>query len=199
MEVWNLKSITIYLAVLSIFIVLLVIFRKKIPHRFGSALFLLLSPILILYNLISFPAFLKSAEWNPQPLPSNELLDLFENSLSPTRTSWIYPLIEDYYLGRTLLVSEVLLDSVGLSRERLLGQGRLERVKLIDDEINITSGDLDQILDFESVSYLNAKTNQSYYFVLEEKDPGVPLLLLRHDNQLFFIPEDLLPGGEENQ
>ena len=199
MEIWNLKSITIYLAVLSLVFVLLVIFRKKIPDRFGSTFFLILYPILIIYNLISFPTFTKANEWNPMPLPSNELVDLFKYSLSPSRTSWIYPLIENYYVGRTLLVSGELLDSFELSQDRLLSQGRLESVNLIDYEISLTSGDLDLILDLESIYFLNVKKNQDYYFVLEEQDPSSPLLLLRYENQLFFIPQDLLPDREENQ
>ena len=193
MDIWNLESIIIYLAILSLLVIVLYIFRAKINPRSVSIITLALSLVIISYNLISFPSFIQANEWKVQLLPSNEFIDLFENSLSPTRISWVYPLIEDHYLGRTLLIPESLVDTLELSLERLVSQAQLADVKLIDSVLNITERDLGLIMGLESVFFLNEKTNQSYYFVTEENDPNAPLLLLRYENQFFFIPEDLLP------
>ena len=199
MQFWNLQSILIYLVILSFLVIVLFLFRTKIKPRFVSMFTLIQSIMVICYNLISFPFFLQENDWKMQPLPSNELIDLYENSLSPTRTSWIYPLIEDHYRGRTLLIPKSFVDSLDLSLERLVSQAQLADVKLIDFVLTLMEKDLNAIKDLDSAFFLNEKTNQSFYFVLEEKDPAAPLLLLRHENQIFFIPEDLLPGGEEDQ
>lgn len=188
-----------YLIALSLVFTLSIVFRRRFWYLFGRVL-----PIIFiahfLLNMLLFPA-INQAHIHPayegylHRLPSNELIDLLYNSTSPSRIGWVYPLVEDYYIGRTLLIPNSILDSLDLSLERLRSQGRLADVIITDFRYELTDGDVDQVLDMDFID-LDTKQGDVYYFVMERNDPNAPLVLLRSENQLFFIPEDLLPGGE---
>jgi len=211
MDSQNLVIIGIYLTVLSLLLFLSIRYREKFWTRFGSVLFPILLAVLFIYNLISFPAINQPySNWayqgRLQRLPSSELLDLFETSATPLRADWIYALVEDYYLGRTLLIPENIIDSLDLSLEGLLSQGRLADVEIIEFEKKLTADEVKKVLgmryvdmptrEVDSKNNITTREGDVYYFILEEVDPNSPLLLLKHENQLFFIPEDLLPDLE---
>jgi hypothetical protein len=94
-----------------------------------------------------------------------------------------------------LFIPENLLDSLELSVERLLSQGRLADVIPIELDEILTEAEVEMILGLEYVD-LGTKEGNVYHFVTEEKDPNSPLLLLVHESQFFFIPEDLLTDLE---
>ena len=212
MDLGNREIILIYALSLSIVIALSIIFREKFWHRFGSWLFPILLGVLIIFNLFSFPAinqpyFNWAYQGHLQRLPSNQLIDLFQTSGSPLRADWIYPFVEDYYQGRKLLIPENLTDSLELNQERLLSQSRLAVVETIAFNGELTKDEVEMLLDLETVSIptrvLNSEGNITkeqgdvYHFVLGEKDASVPVLLLKHENQFFFVPLDHVPEKED--
>lgn len=209
MNPYTLVIIIIYLVVLSFVLVLSIKFRSKFWNLYGSALFPVLLAAIFIYNLVSFPSinqpyFNWAYQGVLQQLPSNELIDLFKRT--PLRAEWIYALIEDYYLGRTLFIPESELSSLELSLDSLRSQGRLANVITIESDGKLTEDEVELILGLEHVDVstrevdlnnnITATEGDIYYFITEEKDPDSPLLLLRYENQVFIIPEDLLPIPE---
>ena len=169
--------------------------HKKIRTRFGSVILQLVLGGTVIYNLIAFPSINQADPWSLQRVPSNELVDLFDMSLAPFKTSWVYSLVDTYYQGRTLLIPEEILDSLLLSVELLQTQGHLSEVVPIEIDDKLTKGDVELILGKDYVD-IRTKDGETYHFITEEKDPSSPLLLLKYENQLFFIPDDLLPALE---
>ena len=191
-----------YLAILSVVLFLAIRFRSRFQKLFGSTLFPLILGTLVVYNIISFPSLnwfviFPSYQGPFQRLPSNELISLYEVGSAKARTGWIYTLIEIYYPGMRLDVSEEVLNSLDLSPELLLTQGRLADVSLIESDGELTADQVELILDMRPVS-VNMDDGNLYHFLTGEMDPNSSLLLLKHGNQLFFIPEDLLPEEEGN-
>ena len=207
MDLRNLLIGGIYLAVLSLLVFLVLRFREKFWKWFVPVIFPILLTALFIYNLVSFtslnqPYFNWAYQGVLRRLSSNELIDLYSTSATPLKPEWIYPFIEDYYLGRTLFIPENLMDSLDLSLERLVSQGRLAAVKIIMIDGRLAESDLEGILSLEMIDIHTNELNKNgnitreegdiYHFVTAESDPGTPLLLIRFENQLFFIPEDLL-------
>ncbi len=190
------KSI-IFLIVLSIVVIHTTILRNKVWIRLGTMLFPLILVANIIYNFYSFDQINKSKEWHLQRLPSNELIDLIEMMPTPIKTRWIYPLIGEFYPGRTLSIPLKLLDSLDLSLELLQSQGRLAYVKTIEHDKKLTEHEVEMFLRMKYVElyFVNGET---YHFITEEMGPNSPLLILKHESQIFIIPEDLLLESEVN-
>jgi hypothetical protein len=211
MDQQYLAIICIYLVVLSLLLFLSMKYREKFWDRFRSLLFPIIMAALLFYNLVAFP-FINQPYFNwayrgrLQRLPSNELLDLVETNDTPLKPEWIYTFIANLYQGKTLLIPGSLIDNLDLSLENLLHQGRLAAVKTIEKKGDLTEAEIGSILDMDLVKIPTKKIDDLgnvtkedgyiYYFIQEEKNPKAPLLLLRNQNQLFFIPEDLLSGLE---
>lgn len=195
MKVIVLEIISFIVVLMSIVIPLMIKLQDKFWFRFGTVMLPLILVSTLIYNLISFPSTDRAGIWSLQRLPSNELIDLFDESTTPIKTAWLYPLIDSYYQSRTLIISDSLLGSLNLSVELLQTQGHLADIKIIDLDTRLSEGDVELILGMEIVD-LRMVNGHVYHFVTEELDPGSPLLLLRHEKQLFFIPEDLLPDPE---
>lgn len=166
--------------------------HKKLRDRIGPVILQLILAGTVIYNLISFSSINQADPWRLQRLPSNELVDLVDSSLAPFKTIWIYPLIDIYCQGRTLLIPEGFLDSLNLSAELLQSQGLLADVRPIKSGGELTEGEVELILGMDQID-IRTKEGETYHFIMEEKDPSAPLLLLRYENQLFFIPKDLQP------
>lgn len=174
--------------------------REKFWKLFGSVLFPLILGTLLFYNIVSYPslnwfAIFPSRQGPFQRLPSNGLISLFDNGSAQARAGWVYSLIEIYYQGKTLGVPDEIMKSLNLSQELLKTQGRLVDVVPLEMENELTEGQAELILGMDSVS-IKLDDGNIYHFVLEEMDPNSYLLLLKYGNQLFFLPEDLLPLGE---
>ena len=189
-----------YLAVLILVLAFSIKFRDRF-WRVLSAVYPLILIAYLLFNGLTFrlinqnhihPAY----QGHLERLPTNELIDLFITSTSPSRASWIYLLVEDYYQGRVLWIPENALDSLELSPERLQTQGRLARVEIRDLDDGLSDDEIARILDLE-FTMIDNKSGLTYHFILQESDPDSPLLLLKEGNRLFFIPQDLLPEGEK--
>jgi len=190
-----------YLGIIGFYLVVLVLLyslmrklQEKFWLRFSAVMFPFLLVGHILFNVISFPA-VNQARWRLRRLPSNDLIDLMDNSYSQRRTYWIYPLMEIYYAGRTLQIPENLLDSLPLSKEELQRKGRLAEVVPIEMIAELTEGEVELIL---AADYLDISIDDGYlyHFVMQETDLDSPLLLRRYEDRLFFIPKDLLPDTE---
>jgi len=190
------KSI-IFLIVLSIVVIHTTILRNKLWIRFGTMLFPLILVANIIYNFYSFDQINKSKEWQLQRLPSNELIDLIEMMPTLIKKPWIYPLIGEYYPGRTLSITLNLLDPLDLSLELLQSQGRLAYVKTIEHDKKLTEHEVEMFLRMKYVE-LFLENGETYHFITEEMGPNSPLLILKHESQIFIIPEDLLPESEVN-
>lgn len=201
MIIQNLKVfLFIFLLVLIPVIFLAIKFRNKFWKLFGSVLFPLILGALLIYNIVSYPALnwfaiFPSYQGPLQRLPSNELISLYDNGSAQARTDWIYSLIEIYYPGRTLGVPDEILNSLDLSQELLKTQGRLAEVVPLDMDSDLTEAQAELIRGLELVA-IKLNDGNLYYFVTEEMSPNSSLLLLKHGNQLFFVPEDLLPEKE---
>lgn len=197
MDIRYLEAIVFYLVVLGLFFALMRKLPEKFWIRFGAVMFPLMLAAHLIYNITSFPYINQKNKWNTRRLPSNELIDLLNNGVALSRVSWIYALIEDSYLGRTLFVPESLFASLDLSAARLKSQGGLADVIPVEFNYELTERDVDLILKMEYHD-MDTMEGDIYYFITEEKHPGTPLLLLKYENKLFFIPEDLLKDVEES-
>ena len=203
MSFQNLKLFLLfYLILLALVLILSIRFRNKYWSLFGSVLFPLILIVLITYNLVMFPAFNRIDvppyfQARLQQLSSKDLIDLFDKSITKARSAWIYTLVEIYYQGRVLLIPIDQLDSLGLSMERLQDQGRLMDIRMIDTDFSLTEGEVELILSLDHAD-LSTKEGDYFHFVTQVKDPAASLLLIKYENQLFFIPEDLLPVIKED-
>ena len=201
MIIQNLKLfLFICVLVLSPVLFLAMKYRAKFWKLFGSALFPLILGVLLVYNIVSYPslnwfAIFPSYQGPLQRLPSNELISLYEHGSAQARVAWIYSLVEIYYPGKILGVPDGLMDSLNLSGELLRTQGRLAGLVAVEVEHNLTENQAEGILAMEKDS-IRMDDGNLYHFITEEKDPEATLLLLQRGNELFFIPEDLLPGKE---
>jgi hypothetical protein len=189
-----------YLAILCVVLFLAIRFRRRFQKLFGSTLFPLILGILIVYNIISYPSLnwfviFPSYQGPFQRLPSNELISLYDAGSAKAQIEWIYSLIEIYYPGKTLGVPKEVLGSLDLSAELLQTQGRLAEVVPLEFDSDLTVDQVDLILAMEFVS-IRLDDGNIYYFVTEETDSDSYLLLLKHGNQLIFVPKDLLPERE---
>ena len=196
MDTRYLEAIIFFLVLAGLVFALQKNLRDKFWYPFGTVIFPLLMGALFIFNLISYPTFNKANKWNSSRLPSNELIDLLKNSLGQPLTSWIYPLIEDHYPGRILYIPESISDSLDLSLERMKNQGRLADVIPVELNDDLTREDVDLILEIEH-DRIDLNERGIYHFIIEERSPESPLLLLKFENWYFFIPEDLLPNGED--
>ena len=206
MDVINLILIVSFLALLSLFLFLAFRFRDKFWRLYGLMLPFLLGGI-FLFNLISF-GFINRPYFNwaylgvLQQLPSNELVDLYATSGTPIKPRWIYAVIENYYQGQSLSIPRDVLESLDLPLESIQDQAQLSDVKIIEGDWNLSEDDLELILDLEpgkvQTQILDEKGNvtreagDTYYFVVDPADPLSPLVLLRFEDQLFFLPESIL-------
>ncbi len=197
MAVQELKFVYIVLAIIGILISLLIKIWFKSWYRFGIILIPLILVGNIITNLIWFPAINQGDRWQLQRLPSNELIDLYNTSITPFKAGWIYSLVELYYQGRTLLIPDDVLDSLDISRELLQTQGQLAEVVPVDLDRKLTENEVEMILDLEGDKILMNDGNL-YHFVTGGVDQKSPLLLLKYENQLFFIPGDLLSDWESS-
>jgi len=202
MVIENLKFfLLIFLAILGLVTLLAFKFREKFWKLFGSVLPLILGALFI-YNILSYPSLnwfviFPSYQGPFQRLPSNELISLYDVGSAEARIGWIYSLIEIYYPGKTLGVPEEVLDSLDLSPELLVTQGRLADVVTLEFDSELNDDQADQILGMEAVS-IRLDDGNLYHFLTGETDPKSYLLLLKHGNQIFFVPEGLLPDEEVN-
>jgi len=192
----------VYLIILIMALAVSLKFREKFWKIFCSV-FPLILLCHILFNFITFrsinqnhihPAY----QGHLERLPSNELIDLFVTSTSPSRASWIYLLVEDYYQGQTLWIPESIIDSLDLSPERLHSQGRLADVKILDIENELSEDEIDKILSMEYAE-IYTKEGVTYHFIREERDSKSPLLILQQDDRLFFFPQGLLQEKNEGE
>ena len=197
MAVQELKFVYIVLAIIGILISLLIKIWFKSWYRFGIILIPLILVGNIITNLIWFPAINQGDRWQLQRLPSNELIDLYNTSITPFKAGLIYSLVELYYQGRTLLIPDDVLDSLDISRELLQTQGQLAEVVPVDLDRKLTEREVEMILDLEGDKILMNDGNL-YHFVTGGMDQKSPLLLLKYENQLFFIPGDLLSDWESS-
>lgn len=192
-----LEAIIFYLVLMGLVYAL----QKKLGDKFwiqyGTVAFPLLVGGLLIFNLIAYPTLNQGNKWNSSRLPSNELIDLLKNSLGQPISNWIYPLIEDHYPGRVLYIPESLTGSLDLSLEGMKNKGRLADVILIEFDYDLTGEEVDLILKME-YDKIDLMEGGVYHFITEENSPESPLLLLKHENRYFFIPEDLLPNGEDS-
>ncbi len=154
----------------------------------------------LIYNILSYPTLnwfviFPSYQGTFQRLPSNQLISLYDHGSAQARAAWIYSLVEIYYPGKTLGVPDGLMDSLNLSGELLRTQGRLAGLVAVEIDHNLTEDQAGGILAMKRDS-IRMDDGNLYHFITEEKDPESTLLLLQRGNELFFIPEDLLPGKE---
>lgn len=185
----------IILAIIAISILLLIRFRYRSWFRFGVWFipFVFLGTIIV--NLILFPVIDQADRWQFQRLPSNDLIDLYQVSMTPYKIEWIYPLVEIYYQGRTLYTPDGLLETLDLSQELLQTQGYLADVIPLQMDRKLTESELDLILDWEDAQILMIDGNE-YHFVSDGMDQDSSLLLLQSGNQVFFVPEGILSDWE---
>jgi hypothetical protein len=175
---------------------------KQIFNRLLGRVFPFLLTALVLVNLISFP-FINQNHIHPtykghlERLPSNKLIDLLENSVSPPRKVWIYALVEDYYQGRVLLISNDISSSLDLSLERLKVQGQLADVRTSLYQVKPSADAMKHVLSMEYFD-LNTIDGGVFTFVTGGADSTSPLLLFMYEDQYYFVPEDLLPDMEGN-
>ena len=192
----------IYVACCALALFVLVKFKKRLWTLFCSVLFPLILISQFTYNVISSPSLdlftiFPYNQGRLERLPSNELIDLLDHGTAQSRTVWICPLIELYYQGRTLLIPDDVLDSLDISRELLQTLGQLAEVVPVDLDRKLTENEVEMILDLEGDKILMNDGNL-YHFVTGGVDQKSPLLLLKYENQLFFIPGDLLSDWESS-
>lgn len=184
--------------ILGIVVIVNAIFPTKLRFNVNTVLFPLILMVNIVLNLYSFQHINHSGRWHLQCLPSNEFIDLIESSLASFRTPWIYPLIEEYYMGRILLSSSSVLETLNLSSELLQSQGRLADVKMLDHhDISISGQEVQMILLLEHVDVV-MENGTKYIFVTEKLDSKSPILIIKYEEQVFFVPIELLPDKGVN-
>ena len=104
---------------------------------------------------------------------------------------WIYSFIDIYYQGKTLLIPDNIVNSLDLTQEELQTQGRLSDVSFIEFDGLLSEADAELLLLLESAD-ITLDDGVEYHLITEIRDPASPLLLLRYQRQLYFIPQDLL-------
>lgn len=210
MDERNVVIMAAFLVVLSLVLLLAILFRKKFWGLIGSVFPYLLAGIFLI-NLVAFqsinrPYFNWAYQGVIQRLPSNELVDLYATSGTPIKPRWIYPVIETYYQGRTLIIPENLVESLDLSLDLLETQGQLEEVDLVVEDWDLSPADLDVIMaldpdriqtqKLDSNGNVTQEAGDIYHFVSVDTVSQTPLVLLRYQNKLFFLPESILQDLE---
>ena len=206
MDEKNVVIIAAFLAVLSLILLLGILFRKKFWSLYSSLLPYLLAGIFLInlpaFQFINRPYFNWAYEGVIQRLPSNQLVDLYVTSGTPIKPKWIYSVIETYYKGKSLIIPENLVESLDLSIELLESQAQLADVTLVEEDWDISAEDMELILaldpDMIQTQKLDTKGNVTrevgniYHFVSIDALSQTPLVLLRYQNKLFFLPESIL-------